>query len=102
MKINKSNLWQLKNTICTNWSAKNKQKHLHGLLKVQTKKLYYIPSNFHLFVQMKSEFNKHTLVYAIQIVILLYDNCLGHLVNQDWFPINYPSVPGHEILGHVV
>ncbi|CAD8183276.1 unnamed protein product [Paramecium octaurelia] len=31
---------------------------------------------------------------------LCYTDC--HLVNQDWFPINYPSVPGHEILGHVV
>ncbi|CAD8085681.1 unnamed protein product [Paramecium sonneborni] len=31
---------------------------------------------------------------------LCYTDC--HLVNQDWFPKNYPSVPGHEILGHIV
>lgn len=27
---------------------------------------------------------------------------LGHIVNQEWFPIPYPAVPGHEIIGRVV
>ncbi|CAD8096301.1 unnamed protein product [Paramecium primaurelia] len=31
---------------------------------------------------------------------LCYTDC--HLVNQDLFLINYPSVPRHEILGHVL
>ena len=24
------------------------------------------------------------------------------MVNEDWFPVNFPIVPGHEILGRVV
>ncbi|KAM3131224.1 hypothetical protein pb186bvf_016682 [Paramecium bursaria] len=31
---------------------------------------------------------------------LCYTDC--HLVNEDWFPVNFPIVPGHEILGRVV
>jgi len=49
---------------------------------------------------MKSEFNRHTLAYATLIVFIYL--IIGHLVNQDWFPVPYPLVPGHEILGKVV